>query len=113
MKNWVSLIWLGCFVIMLGLSASSLSTVGGYWPQYAVASLFAIAPLIRGSRRYRIAAMCAVGLSCFLVIHDYEAGRVRKAEIEKWIRSHSTPNHSTDPTLSSGTPPAGQESRHP
>jgi hypothetical protein len=27
--------------------------------------------------------------------------------------SGKTPNQSTDPTLASGTPPAGQESRHP
>jgi hypothetical protein len=29
------------------------------------------------------------------------------------VRDSQLPNQSTDPTLASGTPPAGQESRHP
>ena len=73
---------------------------------------FAVAPLIIGPRGYRIAAGCALLLSTFLIVSDYQAGKVWDAH-RRELMQKAMHNQSPDPTPASVTPAAGQPPRQP
>ncbi len=68
------------FVVLLVLSAFLLSVAGGYWPWYAVMSVFAVVPLAVGPGRYRVMGAIALVLSGVLIVSDIAAGRHFRAQ---------------------------------
>ena len=71
----ISKISLTVFLLMIVLSAFSLSVAGENWSFYAIASVFAVTPMIFGPRRYRIWGTAAVIFSIALILGDIAAGR--------------------------------------
>ena len=105
----------GYVVIMLGFTTFS-SIPGNLWPWVLAMSLLLVVPLILGTRWYRLAAGVFLILALAASANDYREGKIWYARRERMIeqlRAKGTPNQSTDPALSSGTPAAGQPARHP
>jgi len=71
----ISKISLIVFVVLLVLSAFLLSVAGEYWPWYAIASVFAVVPLVVGPGRYRLIGAVALVLSVVLIVSDVAAGK--------------------------------------
>lgn len=70
-----SQICLGLFALIFLSSFFLKATPGGFWSTYAVASLFALLPLVKGPRWYRIAAIVGLVAAAILAFSDFQAGK--------------------------------------
>uniref|UniRef100_A0A7C4QN52 Uncharacterized protein n=1 Tax=Schlesneria paludicola TaxID=360056 RepID=A0A7C4QN52_9PLAN len=75
----ISKISLIVFAVLLVLSGFLLSVAGGYWPWYAIMSVFAVVPVVVGPGRYRVMGAIALGLSVVLIVSDIAAGKQFRA----------------------------------
>lgn len=75
MKQKISRNSLIIYIVLLILSSTLMSMPGGYIWWYCIMGVFAIPPIIAGSKLYKVFGLIALLIAIALSIQDYQAGK--------------------------------------
>jgi hypothetical protein len=88
MKEKISKICLIIYIILLIISGFLMTTAGGSVLLFCINGIFAIPPIIIGSKRYLILGVIALIIAVTLAISDYNAGKRDRQKLEARFKQH-------------------------